>query len=160
MILDYFVVFFAGAFFATGFSSTTFFVTVFLTGFAASFFTASFFGAAGFFSSIFFTTGFAAVFTTSFLSTITDGTTLTTVFKYFLPSNLILFFLENSTIQLILACIEKSFQRYVFFHSSYLFPFCLTIIFQATTCCHPNILTHLYFGFESLRFFADHAAFL
>jgi hypothetical protein len=58
------------------------------------------------------------------------------------------------------ACTEKSFARYVLSPSSYLFPFCLIIIFQATTGCPPNILTPLYLGFESLRFFADQAAFL
>lgn len=86
--------------------------------------------------------------------------TYTTVLRYFLPSNLTHFFFLKATIPSTRAWIEKSLPLYVFSPSSYLSPFCLIIMFPATTGCAPNTLTHLYFAFESLRFLAEPAAFL
>ena len=83
-----------------------------------------------------------------------------TVFSYFLPSNLLILFLENLTIQSIFACIVWSDQVYVFSPDTNLLPFCLIRILPAFAICEPNNLTHLYLGFESLRFLALPAAFL
>lgn len=99
---------------------------------------------------------FLYTWTKNYISFLTE----TQVLRNFLPSNLITFFFENTTVPSLTAWTVKSLHWITLSPITYLSPFCLMRILPETTLCPPNFFTPRNLGLLSLRFLDDQPAFL